>query len=101
MGSSLGVQWLGLCFHCWQPGFNPGQGTKIPQAAPHGQNYNNNSNIENDFLIKKEQTCYRTFILTIRITDGNVEFHLLLKRTYRKSSPEGRDLPLFLVPTNW
>ena len=37
-GTSLAVQWLGLCaFTAEGPGFIPGQGTKIPQAAWCGQ----------------------------------------------------------------
>ena len=32
LGNSLVVQWLGVHASCWWgPGFNPGQGTKIPQ----------------------------------------------------------------------
>ena len=38
-GSSLVVQWLGLCALTAEgPGSIPGQGTKIPQAAWHSQN---------------------------------------------------------------
>ena len=34
--TSLATQWLGLhCFHCRGPGFNPGWGTRILQAAQH------------------------------------------------------------------
>ena len=37
-GNSLVVQWLGLCaFIAKSPGSIPAQGTKIPQAAWHGQ----------------------------------------------------------------
>ena len=39
IGNSLVVQWLGLCtFTAVGPGSIPGQGTKIPQAAPCSQN---------------------------------------------------------------
>lgn len=31
-GNSLAVLWSGLCFHCRGPGFDPSQGTKIPQV---------------------------------------------------------------------
>ena len=32
-----------LHFHCWGPGSIPGQGTKIPQAARHGQKKKKNN----------------------------------------------------------
>ena len=104
MGNSLAVQWLGLC------AFTADSLGSIPVREQRSHKPHNVAKIiiiiiiatlRMDFLIKKEQTCYWTYILTIRITDGNVEFPLLLKHTYRKSSPEGRELPLFLVPTNW
>ena len=38
MGNSLVVQWLELCvFTAEGLGSIPSQGTKIPQAVPHGQ----------------------------------------------------------------
>ena len=37
LGSSLVVQWLGLCFTAEGLGSIPGPGTKIPQAMWHGQ----------------------------------------------------------------
>ena len=41
LGNSLVVQWLGLhAFTAEDPGSIPGQGTKIPQAASHGQKKN-------------------------------------------------------------
>ena len=37
-GTSLAVQWLGLCASIARgTGSNPGQGTKIPQATWHSQ----------------------------------------------------------------
>ena len=40
--NSLAIQWLGLCtFTAKPPGLIPGQGTKIPQAAQHGQKRKN------------------------------------------------------------
>ena len=53
-----------------------------------------------EFLIKKEQTWYWAYILTIRIRDGNVGFQLILKHTCRKSSPEGRDLLTIVFSTS-
>ena len=38
LGTSLAVQWLGLCaFTAKGPGSVTGQGTEIPQATQHGQ----------------------------------------------------------------
>ena len=44
-GTSLAVQWLGLCsFIAEGPGSIPGRGTKIPQAARCGQKANKQKN---------------------------------------------------------
>ena len=45
MGSSLAVQWLGLCASTARGlGLFPGRGNKLPQAMQHDQNNNNNNN---------------------------------------------------------
>ena len=59
LGNSLVVQWLGA-FTAKGPGSISGQGTKIPQAAWHGQNTitttNNNKNPHSMDRLKADQT---------------------------------------------
>ena len=60
MGNSLAVQWLGLyAFTADSLGSVPAQGMKIPQAAPHGQNYNNNNTENGTSSLKRNKPATR------------------------------------------
>ena len=62
LGTSLEVQWLGLdASTAGGTGSIPGQGTKMPHAAQHGQTKpnktkNDNNNNNNKFIIKKKKS---------------------------------------------
>ena len=53
MGNSVAVQWLGLhAFTAEGAGSIPSQGTKIPQAAEHGQKKQKEKNEWMNFILK-------------------------------------------------
>ena len=77
-GNSLAVQWLGLGFHCWGSGSNPGWGTKIPKALQCGQKTKKNKNKKlQNIDYKPDNELYagvmnKTLLLWIRKTLNNI-----------------------------